>query len=43
MDRVLEPSNYTGRAREQVDRFVEAVVEPIRARYGRKLAETGSG
>ena len=30
---------YTGRAAEQVDEFVDAVVEPIRARYGSQLAQ----
>jgi adenylosuccinate lyase len=30
----LDPSDYVGRAPEQVDRFLEEVVEPIRQRYG---------
>ena len=30
---VLEPSQFVGRAPEQVDEFVAEVVEPIRARY----------
>jgi adenylosuccinate lyase len=33
LDRVLDPSGYVGRAPEQVDEFVAAVVEPIRKRY----------
>jgi adenylosuccinate lyase len=32
-DSVLNPAAYVGRAPEQVDRFIEQVVEPIRARY----------
>jgi adenylosuccinate lyase len=29
----LDPARYVGRAPEQTDRFIAAVVEPIRARY----------
>jgi adenylosuccinate lyase len=32
-DTLLDPSRFIGRAPEQVDRFLEVVVEPIRARY----------
>ena len=40
-DSVLDPRAYVGRAPEQVDRFIEQVVEPIRARYAAALdAET---
>jgi adenylosuccinate lyase len=35
----LEPSRFTGRAAEQVDRFVAEVAAPIRARYRESLAE----
>ncbi|MGN6626470.1 MAG: adenylosuccinate lyase [Tepidisphaeraceae bacterium] len=35
---VLEPSRFVGRAPEQVTRFVEEVVEPIRQRYPAALA-----
>jgi adenylosuccinate lyase len=37
-DEVLDPMAYVGRAPEQVDRFTEDVVEPIRARYRQTLA-----
>jgi len=37
-DRVLEPGRFTGRAAEQVDEFVAAVIEPIRRRYPERLA-----
>ena len=33
LDAVLEPSGYVGRAPQQVDTFIEQVVEPIRSRY----------
>ncbi len=36
-DSVLNPSAYVGRAPEQVDRFIEQVVEPIRERYAHAL------
>jgi adenylosuccinate lyase len=32
-DEVLNPAAYVGRSPEQVDRFVEQIVEPIRTRY----------
>ncbi len=32
-DSVLDPRTYVGRAPEQVDRFVQEVVEPVRGRY----------
>jgi adenylosuccinate lyase len=34
---VLEPSQFVGRAPQQVDEFIADVVEPIRARYGDSL------
>ena len=34
---VLDPSSFTGRAPEQVDQFVAAVVAPIRERYAATL------
>ncbi|MCA9290874.1 MAG: adenylosuccinate lyase [Phycisphaerales bacterium] len=33
LDAVMDPSRYVGLAPQQTDRFVETVVEPIRARY----------
>lgn len=36
-DSVLNPSAYVGRAPEQVDRFIELVVDPIRARFAVSL------
>jgi adenylosuccinate lyase len=36
-DSVLDPRGYVGRAPEQVDRFIEQVVEPIRGRYPEAL------
>jgi adenylosuccinate lyase len=38
-DDVLDPMHYVGRAPEQVDRFVEQIVEPIRAQYSDALGE----
>ncbi len=38
LDAVLEPAGYIGRAPQQVDAFIEQVVEPIRARYGEALS-----
>ncbi|MHC5024524.1 MAG: adenylosuccinate lyase [Planctomycetota bacterium] len=38
LDAVLDPMAYVGRAPEQVDRFVESVVEPVRARYAEALS-----
>ncbi|MEM8784142.1 MAG: adenylosuccinate lyase [Planctomycetota bacterium] len=34
---VLEPSNFVGRAPEQVDAFLAEVIEPIRTRYADRL------
>jgi adenylosuccinate lyase len=34
---VLDPSAFIGRAAEQVDSFIEHVVEPVRARYRKAL------
>ena len=36
-DSVLDPRAYVGRAPEQVDRFIQQVVEPIRTRYAEAL------
>lgn len=36
----LDPSQYVGRAPEQVDEFIAEVVEPIRRRYGKDLQVT---
>ncbi|TVQ50851.1 MAG: adenylosuccinate lyase [Phycisphaerales bacterium] len=38
-DEVLDPSAYVGRAPEQVDRFVQDVVEPIRQRFAGALTQ----
>jgi adenylosuccinate lyase len=38
--RLLDPKNFYGRAPEQVDSFINEVVEPIRKRYHQSLAET---
>jgi len=37
LDAVLDPNAFVGRAPEQVDRFVNEVVEPIRDRYHSRL------
>jgi len=39
LDKVLQPIRYVGRAPEQVDEFVQAVVEPIRQRYHGQLGK----
>lgn len=39
---VLDPSQYVGRAPEQVDRFVAEVVGPIRQRYADRLGQGGA-
>jgi adenylosuccinate lyase len=36
---VLEAGRFIGRAPQQVDRFIESVVSPIRARYRQELSE----
>lgn len=36
-DELLDPRTYVGRAPEQVDRFIDQVVEPVRARYAAAL------
>jgi adenylosuccinate lyase len=38
--RLLDPKNFYGRAPQQVDSFINEVVEPIRKRYHQSLAET---
>lgn len=37
LDAAMDPSKFIGRAPEQVDQFVKAVVEPIRAKYKAEL------
>jgi adenylosuccinate lyase len=37
MDALLDPMAYVGRAPEQVDRFIDGVVDPIRDRYREHL------
>ncbi len=39
---LLDPARYVGRAPEQVDRFLEMVVEPIRARYLARAPRAGA-
>jgi adenylosuccinate lyase len=36
----MDPRRFIGRAPEQVDEFVIAVVEPIRERYRERLGES---
>ena len=38
-DDLLRPSRFVGRAPEQVDRFVDSVVKPLRERYQASLSE----
>ena len=38
LNKVLNPSDYVGRAPQQVDTFIEQIVEPIRARYGEVMS-----
>lgn len=33
IDRLVEPSQFVGRAPEQVDQFVASIIQPIRSRY----------
>ncbi len=35
---LLEPARFVGRAPQQVDEFLAAVIEPIRTKYGERLA-----
>jgi adenylosuccinate lyase len=37
---VLRPESYIGRAPQQVEQFIQQVVEPIRRKYGRELEQT---
>ena len=37
---VMKPERFVGRAPQQVEEFVEAVVEPVRRRYAGKLGAT---
>ncbi|MCA9295615.1 MAG: adenylosuccinate lyase, partial [Phycisphaerales bacterium] len=37
LDDVMDPEAFTGRAPEQVDRFVQDIVQPIRSRYAEAL------
>lgn len=39
-DKILDPSRFVGLAPEQVDRFVEQVVNPIRATYSESMEST---
>ncbi len=39
LEQVLDAQRFTGRASEQVDRFISQVVEPIRTRYGATLGQ----
>jgi adenylosuccinate lyase len=41
VDALIDPSRFVGRAPEQVDVFLRDVVEPIRRRYPKCLAQTG--
>ena len=36
---LLDPAKFVGRAPEQVEAFVERVVEPVRARYKNALGQ----
>ena len=36
---VLDPSRFVGRAPQQVEAFVEQVVEPVRKRYSKELGQ----
>ncbi len=36
LDRILDPSRYTGRSAQQVDEFIATVIEPIRQSYPRR-------
>jgi len=38
-EKVLDPTAYVGRAPEQVDEFIRAVVAPIRKRYQKELGQ----
>jgi adenylosuccinate lyase len=37
LDKVLNPSQFVGRAPQQVEQFIKEVVEPIRQRYAKQL------
>ncbi|MGC9455364.1 MAG: adenylosuccinate lyase [Phycisphaerae bacterium] len=41
IDAVLEPSQFIGRAPQQVDEFIAEDVEPVRRRYGDRLKKPG--
>jgi adenylosuccinate lyase len=38
-DDVLDARRYVGRAPQQVDRFIEEIVQPIRARYRQQITQ----
>jgi len=40
-DGVLDPIRYVGRSVEQTEQFLAEVVEPLREKYGRAIAELG--
>ena len=39
LDKVMDPRQYVGRAPQQVEQFIAAVVEPIRQRYREQLGQ----
>ena len=39
VDRLLEPSDYVGRAPQQVEEFLSAHVEPVRRKYAHRLGQ----
>jgi adenylosuccinate lyase len=41
-DSILNPNLYVGRAPEQVDRFIQQIVEPIRKRHADALRATSA-
>ena len=40
LDAVLDPTQFVGRSPQQVDSFVQQVVDPIASRYADQLAYT---
>jgi adenylosuccinate lyase len=40
-EQVMEPSNFVGRAPQQVDEFLELEIAPIRGRYPQLLSQSG--
>ena len=35
---MLDPAQFVGRAPQQVDEFLAELIEPMRAKYGERLA-----